>query len=1106
VLAFNAAGYSTMHTVHFDVDVVAPIVIIDSPAPGTIINITSIYVSWTGTDEGSGIAYYSFNLDGTGWSSPTSSTNFTFNNLGDGAHTVAVRAFDLAGNQADFSVTFVVDTVDPSVTITAPINGWMTNLTSQYFSWSGSDATSGVAAYRFQLDSGGWSAWSMVNHTTITGLGEGLHTFLVEVIDNSGNTAEASITFLIDLTDPTIEITDPAQGGYHNSSTVQAHWFGYDGGSGLDWYEFQLDGGEWYAVGQANSQFLFGLLDGNHTLTVRVHDYAGNFASTSVNFTVDTVAPVIEIISPQNGSFNNTGDVVIVWSGSDANLMNYTYSINGGAWIEITGLATSAELMGLTDGSYNITVRAFDDAGNYNEAYVEFVVDTVPPSLSVEVPPYSNNGNTTVQWTASDAWGIDHFNYTIDGTTWYEVNATTLEAFFTDLPNGEYTVTVVAYDLAGNHAEDTASFIVDTVNPNIEIIAPSEGSYLNMTSVNLEWTAGDANGLAQVLIRVDGGSWIAVDVLNVSQVLNGLIDGDHVVDIQVTDLAGNVNETSVSFNVDTEAPNVTVIAPLDGSLFNHNNVLFQWSAEDTNSGIAGMRYRLDGGAWSDLALISEIDISGLTEGQHTFEVMAVDNAGNTAVSSVSITVDTVAPEVEITSPLNQSLIGTSTVEFEWFASDETSGVAGYQFALDSNAWSSVTTDLGVTLASISDGPHTLRLKAIDAAGNTAEAFIEFTIDTTAPEIIIDWPYDEFLTNSSAVTVVWHGTDATSGVRGYQYRVDGLSWHAESSATSIALSALTDGTHHIEVRVYDNVGLYAEADVSFTVDTTPPELIEASPIGDGVAITSEITVTFNETMNPTSVVVTVDGMEGTLSWDENTATFTPSANLSRDTTYTVHVQGKDLAGNWVKAEWMFQTENTTTTKFTVVDQNDDPVANLTVSIDGTNYTTAGDGTITVVLQDGKHVVVISKEGQPLGTFNITAGPGNENQTLKVYIAPANISPEALPWWIIPFVVVLIALLLLLFLLAMRRRYKVIVTDVVKGKVLNRRNHPVAGVKVILETGQSMVTDGEGNFQLPGTARNYTLTLEENGKRSQPFSVSVSPGQTYETKLQRLKKGN
>ncbi len=100
------------------------------------------------------------------------------------------------------------------------------------------------------------------------------------------------------------------------------------------------------------------------------------------------------------------------------------------------------------------------------------------------------------------------------------------------------------------------------------------------------------------------------------------------------------------------------------------------------------------------------------------------------------------------------------------------------------------------------------------------------------------------------------------------------------------------------------------------DTTPPTILSATPTGVNVSITTTITITFNESMNVSSIdnAITISpNVQSSFSWnaDYTTLTITPSGNLSYNTTYniTVGIGAEDIAGNNLENpySWEFTTE-------------------------------------------------------------------------------------------------------------------------------------------------------------------------------------------------------
>src|SRR5207302_422007 len=200
-------------------------------------------------------------------------------------------------------------------------------------------------------------------------------------------------------------------------------------------------------------------------------------------------------------------------------------------------------------------------------------------------------------------------------------------------------------------------------------------------------------------------------------------------------------------------------------------------------------------------------------------VLAADLAGSSTSDSVDVTVDATLPIASITTPISGQILGTNSVMLTWTASDATSGIDHLEVSVDGGAATSLAA--GTTsypFSGVADGPHTIRLTAVDRAGNTVLASVSVTVDTVDPTISIVGPASGAVLSSSAPTVTWTADDATSGIDHIEVRVDGGSAQTLSSgATSDALSGLSDGTHTVNVTVVDKAGHSSSKSVSFRVD-------------------------------------------------------------------------------------------------------------------------------------------------------------------------------------------------------------------------------------------------------------------------------------------------
>jgi hypothetical protein len=232
--------------------------------------------------------------------------------------------------------------------------------------------------------------------------------------------------------------------------------------------------GRWYPWANGTIPFDVGFAagDGYYEFYTRAQDNASNDepvpATADASMRFDTVDPAVAVTTPSQGTWSASPAVNVTWQGSDAlsGLDRFETAIDGGPF-STAGMSTSRQFSGLSDGTHDVTVRAYDVAGNLGSATVGFGVDTTGPTVSIGTP--GNNdaflvGTVTVDWTAQDAGsGVDHFEVWLDSGA--HTNTTLLNLTLTALPNGAHTFHVVAVDRVGNRGETSVAFRVDVATP-----------------------------------------------------------------------------------------------------------------------------------------------------------------------------------------------------------------------------------------------------------------------------------------------------------------------------------------------------------------------------------------------------------------------------------------------------------------------------------------------------------------------------------------------------------------------------------------------------------------------------------------------------------------
>lgn len=120
----------------------------------------------------------------------------------------------------------------------------------------------------------------------------------------------------------------------------------------------------------------------------------------------------------------------------------------------------------------------------------------------------------------------------------------------------------------------------------------------------------------------------------------------------------------------------------------------------------------------------------MAEVSHTVEVKAKDVAGNTAIYSVTFAIVQSAPSVSITSPGSCEEVSTSDVSITWSGSDNVSWIDHYAIKIDDGSWNTVENGTSYGSQDLSDGTHTVTVKAIDGAGDSNTDSLQFTVNTS----------------------------------------------------------------------------------------------------------------------------------------------------------------------------------------------------------------------------------------------------------------------------------------------------------------------------------------------------------------------------------------
>ncbi|EJB1705886.1 non-fimbrial adhesin SiiE, partial [Salmonella enterica] len=890
-------------------------------------------------------------------------------NVANGPHTLMVEASDKAGNKTTQKLDFTIDTIlsEPTITLDSADDSAagdnITNVKMPGFTLGNIDAdvTKVVVTVAHDgknqqielIKNGG--VWRFTPGAAWT---DGDYTLTVKVEDKAGNTNySAPLTVTIDtqtsidrielLNDTGIvgdNLTNEARPQFHITvpTDVNSVQLSLDGG--INWVNATLTSdGVWEYIWPTD------LVENTYTLTVKATDVAGNTATETLNFIIDTTlsTPTITLDSADDSGTANDNKTNVktpgfIIGGIDSDVTQVVVQVmrdghseeveltqTNGQWRFVPGSAW-------TDGDYTLTVTVKDEAGNIrHSAPLTVTIDTQIAIDHIElvndsgIPDDNLTNEARPHFQVTVPTDVNVVRLSIDGgKTWFNATQSATPGvwdytWLADVGEGKHTLTVEATDKAGNKTTQQLDFIIDTMlsEPTIVLDNTDDSGTKgdNLTNVNKPtFLLGNIDADARyVTVEVQHGG--TKEVLTATKDATGnwsvtptgtWADGDYTLTVRVEDEAGNEKHSaSLTVTVDTQ---ITIDA---------------------------------------IELVNDNGIPG-------------DNMTNDAHPQFRVTVPGDVNEVSL------SIDGGVT----WVKATQsaTPGVWNYTWP-----------------GTVPDGDYTLNVKATDNAGNTVTETLHFTIDTTlsVPVIVLNSADDtgvqgDNMTNSSQptfalqhidddavrVTVsVEHGGvtttfDATKGVGGWSFTPTG---------------AWADGDYTLSVSVEDKAGNTSHsASLTVTVDTQIAinniELVNDSGIPDD-NLTNNVRPHFQVKV-PTDVNEVRLSIDGGKTWFNATQSATPGvwdytwlADVGEGK-HTLTVEATDKAGNQTTQKLDFIIDTMLSEPTIVLDSTDDS------GTKGDNLTNANKPTFILgnIDADARYVTVEVQYGGTKEVLTATKG--------------------------------------------------------------------------------------------------------------------------------------
>ena len=439
---------------------------------------------------------------------------------------------------------------------------------------------------------------------------DGEHTFTVRATDAAGNTGSDQLSFTVDTSPPDVTMALAHDTGSSSSDHITSDSRLIGTTDPLTSLTFLDDGVTiGVAVADASGRWSFTpqLADGQQTITIQGSDFAGNVATETFTWTVDTTAPTVTLElandTGKSSSDNLTNDQTLRWS-TDPYVE--TTFIEGGkvlATAQADAQGRGSISLGLSDGAHTIVVQTTDTAGNTASASLDFTVDTSPPvvtvSLADDTGSSSSDGITSDSRLTGTTDPLTSLTVVDDGVT---IGVTVADAsgkwsFTPKLADGQQTITIIGSDFAGNVATETFTWTVDSSTPDVMVALANDTGSSSSDGVTSDPTLRWSTDPYVETTFMEGGAVLAAiqaDAQGRGSVSLGLSDGAHTIVVQATDAAGNTGSDSLTFTVDTTAPTVTLALTDDTGVSSSDHITSRPSLSVSTDPFASLTLVEDG--------------------------------------------------------------------------------------------------------------------------------------------------------------------------------------------------------------------------------------------------------------------------------------------------------------------------------------------------------------------------------------------------------------------------------------------------------------------------------------------------------------------------------
>ena len=741
---------------------------------------------------------------------------------------------------------------------------------------------------------------------------------------NTPPVANAGAAQIITLPLNTVTLTGSGSGT--NGATISSYF----------WTKTSGPAAGTISVPLLNTTLVTGLVQGTYVFTLTVTDNHGLTATSSVTITVNPL-PVNQAPTANAGGNINitlpTNSTILNGSASsdpDGTITTYAWTKTSGPagyTIANPGSANTA-LTNLTQGTYVFTLQVTDNAGasatsnatvTVNAAANQLPVANAGGNINITLPATSTTLNGTASSDADGTITTYAWTKTSGPSSYNIVNPGSASTALNNLSQGVYVFTLNVTDNAGGTASSTVTVTVNAAanQPPVAVAGSDASITLPANATNLVGTgSNDPDGTITTYAWTKTSGPSSYNIVNpalASTWLTNLVQGVYVFKLTVTDNAGATASSSLTVTVNA-APNQPPTANAGSSI----NITLPTNSTTLNgSGSTDADGTIASYAWSKTSGPSAYNIvnagssttalNNLVQGTYIFTLLVTDNAGATASSIVTVTVNAAPPpanqspvaiagsNVNITLPANNTILDGSA------SNDPDGTIATYAWTKISGPATFNITSAGSASTSITNlvqGVYVFSLQVTDNGGAAASSTVTVTVNAAPPPPPVNQPpvanaggnINLTLPTNSTTLYGNSSSDTDGAIATFAWtKTSGPSTYTitDPAAAVTTLTGLVQGTYVFTLTVTDNAGASASATVTVNVAQAANQSPTANAGGN-----IDITLPTNSTILNGSASSDPDGTIATYAWTKTSgpASYSLSNAGSANTVLNNLVQG------------------------------------------------------------------------------------------------------------------------------------------------------------------------------------------------------------------------